>query len=460
MKTIYINILLIGLVLLSTSCEVFDGLEPLPQQSLAADAAINNANDAESALTGAYSFLNQDAYYGRMHPVYGAILSGYMGSTSGTTRDITFQSETNTVQPTDNTLGNSWDDMYEVANAATNVVERVGQLSDSDGFAGTRRSEIIAEAKFLRALAHFDALRFFGRFWDTGSDLGIPLRLEPGDAINAQLPRSSVNEVYTSIISDLDDVIATGPAFSVPYLGSQIAGKALKARVSLYRGDFAMAAQLADEVIQSGQFALETNYADIYVNKLNSSELIFGMFASQTEGSDHSFFILSPSSPFGEGRYDYGPTDQFSSLIAGDPRESASIGDTPDGLEVVKYPNITQSDDPTYIIRLADIYLVKAEAMIRSNGDLGEAREALNTVRERVGLDPVTSNDTGELLQIIQEERVKELAFEGSHEWFDAIRYGNIMQLKSTVTNENQYALPIPEIEVDPNNEITQNPGY
>ncbi len=454
---IFLIVLLFGTF---TGCETLDGLDPQPQQSLSAGEAIKNANDSESALTGSYAFLNTDGYFGRMFPVYGSILSGYLGSTTGTTRDITFQSESNSVRPSDNTLGNTWDDIYEVANAASNVVERVGALSDDAGFVGSRKNEIIAEAKFLRAMAHFDALRLFGRFWDNSSPLGIPLRLEPGDAINAQLPRSTVSEVYASILSDLDDVIANGPGYSVSYLASREAGQALKARAALYAQDYATAAQLADQVIQGGVFTLEASYGDIFVNRLNSSELIFAMFSSQTEGSGHTFFHLSPSSELGAGRYDYGPTAQFTTLIAGDPREGASIGVTPDGPEVRKYPNLTAGDDPTYILRLAEMYFIKAEALARSGGDLGQAVDALNTVRARAGLGAITASTGEELLPLIQEERVRELSFEGSHEWFDAIRYGNISTLKPTVVNENQWALPIPDIEVDPNNQLDQNPGY
>ena len=442
------------------ACETLDGLEPQPQQSLSADEAIKDANGAESALTGTYSFLNQDGYFSRMFPVYGSVLSGYLGSTTGTTRDITFQSESNSVRPSDNTLGNTWDDMYEVANAASNVIERVSSLSDEAGFLGNRRNEIVAEAKFLRAMAHFDALRLFGRFWDTSSPLGVPLRLEPGDASNAQLPRSTVSEVYASILSDLDGVIADAPSFSASYFASQEAGLAMKARVALYAQDYPLAAQLADQVIQSGIFNLEASYDDIFVNRLNSSEVIFAMFASQTEGTSHTFFHLAPSSELGAGRYDYGPTSQFTDLISGDPRESASVGITPDGPEVRKYPNLTAGDDPAYILRLSELYFIQAEALARSGGDLIQAANALNTIRNRVGLEAVSPSSAEELLNLVQEERVKELAFEGSHEWFDAIRYGNIGTLKPTVTNENQWALPIPDIEVDPNDQLDQNPGY
>ena len=440
---------------MATSCELFNGLDTEPQQSLTPEQAVQNANDAASVLTGTYSFLNQDGYYSRMHPVYGSVLSGYFGSTSGTTRDITFQSETNSVQPADNTLGNSWDDVYEVANAASNTITLVGALSD-EGFTGNRRQEIIAEAHFLRALSHFDALRFWGRFWDMSSDLGIPLRLEPGDASNSQLPRSTVSDVYNSIMADLDVTIATGPEFSVPYFASRSAATALKARVALYAKDYALAAQLANDVIQNGPFDLEENFADIYANKLNSPELIFGMFASQTETSGHAFFALSPSSG---GRYDYAPSQSLLDLMSGDPREATTINISPDGPEQAKFISLTAADDPTYIIRLAELYLILAEALVQT-GDVAGGLDALNTIRARAGVEAIAETDPNVLLVEIQLEKVRELVFEGSHEWFDAIRLENIQALKPSVVSDNQFVLPIPDIEVDPNNELEQNPGY
>jgi len=443
-----------------TSCEIFEVLEPQPQQSLSDVTAVQNAKDAESALTGVYSALQADAYYFRMQPIYGPLLSGYMSSTTSTTRNITFQSETNSVQPGDNTLSNSWRDIYRMANRASNVIDKVGALSDKAGFVGSRKNEILGEARFLRALAHFDALRFFGQFWDPSSSLGIPLRLVPGDAINAQLKRSTVAEVYASINEDLDFAIANAPSFGQSFLVSAEAAKALKARVALYEGKYAEAAQLADEVIGSGVFSLENNYADIFVNRLNSPELVFGVFASQVEGSGHTFFLLAPSSPLGQGRYDYAPSQAYLDLMDGDPRSEASFGFAPEGPEVRKYPNLTIGDDPTYVIRLAELYLIKAEALARSGGTIADARTALNVVRARAGVEPSQAQTAEELLAEIQLEKVKELAFEGSHEWFDAIRFGNIRQIKTTVLSENQFVLPIPSDEVDPNNELDQNPGY
>ncbi len=455
-----LSILSLALIFAFTSCEVTEVLEQEPAQSLSDATAIVDAQSAETALTGVYSGLQSGNYYGRMHLAWGAVLSGYMGSTSQTTRNSTFQSETNTNDPNDNTLKATWQFIYRVANRASNVVTLVEGLSDSDGFAGSRRTQIIAEARFLRALAHFDLLSYFGRHWDNSSPLGIPLRLEPGNVSNSEQPRATVAEVYASINEDLDFAIANAPAFSSTVSVSSIAATALKAKVALFQQDYAQAATLANTVINSGTFQLEASYSDIFVNRLNSSELIFSPFFSQIEGSGHSFFILTPSSPLGQGRWDYGPTAQFTSVMSGDPREAASIGTTADGVEVVKYPNLTAGDDPAYVLRLAEIHLIRAEALARSGGSVADIQAELNAVRTRAGLANTTASTVADLLTAIQAEKVLELAFENGTEWFDAIRYDNIQALKASVTSDNQYVLPISQDEVDNNANVEQSPGY
>ena len=282
------------------------------------------------------------------------------------------------------------------------------------------------------------------------------MRLVPGNTTNAETPRSSVADVYASIVSDLDFAIANAPAFSASHLVSVDAARALRARVALYMEDFATAITLADQVIGSS-FSLETNYADIYTNRLNSSELVFGMFANGTvEQSGHSFFFMSAASG---GRQDYVPTAQYLSLISGDPREAASVNLSP--LEVIKYPNITTQDDPTYIMRLAELHFIKAEALVRqATPDLSAAQDELEIVSARVGLPRSTATTVDAFLNELQEEKVKELAFEGSHSWFDAIRLGNVRTLKPSITTEDRFVLPIPQVELDANGELLQNDSY
>ncbi len=451
MKFIYA----LSMLFLFSACELYDNLEAEPQQSLSDLTAIASEADAEAALVGTYSRLNQDGYYGRMHVIWGPTQFIYLGSTNSTTRASTFDAVSNDVKPEDNTLLATWDDIYELANDASNVIVRTELIDENSFSVPARKSEIIAEARFLRALAHFDALRFYGRFWDQTSAEGIPLRLEPGNTTNKDLPRSSVADSYASIVSDLDAAIADAPAFSLSYRASADAARALRARVALYMEDYGTAISLVDQVVPN--FTLETNYADIFTNRLGSSELIFGMFANATvEQSGHSFFFLSAASG---GRQDYGPTPAFISLVSGDPRESAIINaGVP---EVVKYPNINTQDDPTYIIRLAELHLIKAEALARQAApDLAGALAELAIVQNRAGITPSSAANVADFLDDLQNEKVIELAFEGSHSWFDAIRLGNARSLKTTIATDDRLVLPIPQVELDTNTAIEQNDSY
>ena len=446
---------IMSLLFIASSCDLYDNLEAEPQQSLSDETAITTETDAEAALIGTYSRLNQDGYYSRMHVIWGPTQSIYLGSTTSTTRASTFDAVANNVSPADNTLLATWDDIYELANDASNVITRTALIDEATFSDAARKNQIIAEASFLRALAHFDALRFFGRFWDQTSTEGVPLRLEPGNTSNKDLPRSSVAEVYASIVADLDFAIANAPAFSLSYFASADAARALRARVALYMEDYATAISLVDAVVPN--FTLEANYADIFTNRLASSELIFGMFANATvEQSGHAFFFLSQASG---GRQDYGPTAAFLSLVSGDPREAVIVNAAVP--EVVKYPNVTTQDDPTYIMRLAELHFIKAEALARqATPDLAAAIAELAIVQDRSGVANSTATTVDAFLDDLQNEKVIELSFEGSHSWFDAIRLGNARTLKPTITTDDRLVLPIPQDEVDTNANLDQNDSY
>ena len=112
-----------------------------------------------------------------------------------------------------------------------------------------------------------------------------------------------------------------------------------------------------------------------------------------------------------------------------------------------------QQDD--YIIRLADTYLMEAEALVQGGGDIARAATLLNAVRARVGLAPIAAT-----LDNIYNERRLELATEG-HRWFDLVRTGQaptVLAFKGFKANKNE-VLPIPLFELN-NTKLVQNPGY
>ncbi|HEY8389170.1 MAG TPA: RagB/SusD family nutrient uptake outer membrane protein, partial [Parasegetibacter sp.] len=130
---------------------------------------------------------------------------------------------------------------------------------------------------------------------------------------------------------------------------------------------------------------------------------------------------------------------------------------------IIKVYN-TAFNVPTYYLRLAEMYLIKAEGLARTpSATLDEAKEPLERIRQRAFGVPTPSAATTkeELLEEIYLEIIKELSFENGADWFAAIRFNKIMTIKPTVNNVNKYILPIPDAEILSNTEFgPQNPGY
>ena len=299
-------------------------------------------------------------------------------------------------------------------------------------------------------MATFDALRYFGQYYDLSSNLGVIIRTEPVNYVTRNKERSSVQATYDQILSDLDFAIANAPDFSVTYRASKTSAKALKARVLLFMGRYEEAASLADEVINSGTRFLESEFSEVFSRGLESDEMIFMTHRhsdSDTEDNNRKrFYRAEPG------------TTWLPDLMAEDPRQPFTYLDG----EVIKTNN-EETFRPTYFIRLAEMYLIKAEALARSGAPLEEVLEPLNVIRERAGIGPSEATTLEEAMEDIFAEWVRELVFENGSEWFAAIRFEKIMELKPQVTSTDEFILPIPLDELDANALLDlsdQNPGY
>ena len=118
--------------------------------------------------------------------------------------------------------------------------------------------------------------------------------------------------------------------------------------------------------------------------------------------------------------------------------------------------------DNFIVIRLADMYLIRAEALAKGPApDPNQIKADLNTVRTRAGLSGITSNSIDQLISAIEKERRVEFAFEGQR-WFDLVRTGRAVDVLFNVTSINQTLFPIPFDELQTNKDpgMFQNPGY
>ena len=188
-------------------------------------------------------------------------------------------------------------------NSANNFIYYTDRLPES-AFGPNRKTEMLAEARFLRGFAHAFLLRKYGYFWDLDSRLGTIIRLEPSSLSNNNQARATVKESYEKIFEDLDYAIKYAPAFYSRYRVCATFAKAFKADLLMNRGadgDYSEAIRLANEVIGSAEFGMEDTYADIFQHGYDSKELLFTRFMKNPPAMDDN--VGSLFKMFGGGTY-------------------------------------------------------------------------------------------------------------------------------------------------------------
>jgi len=426
------------LLLALTSCEEI--LDVKPSQSIASDDAVTDKKGVERALIGCYNALQSASYYGREYIVVGDLTADNLTWTGTTVTYSDF--DNNTISVDNGIVDGIWASCYYGINCVNNLVKKIDnvELTSED------KNNYLGELYFLRALMHFDLVRCFG---------DIPIKTQPSESAGDELlvSRQAVSLVYNAIVSDL--LFAEANISNTTFgRATQAAAKALLARVYLYMKDYAKAKAKAAEVISTnGQLA--GSYAELF-NDNENAELIFSViFNEQDQNRLAQYFFPTSLS----GRNEYSATDNLlNEYESGDLRKDVCINAT--DKYVQKYSDLVNGGDNVCVIRLAEMYLIRAEAETRLNGDLAAIRSDINTVRLRAGLSEIITTDYAKLLEDIEHEHRIEFAFEG-HRWFDLVRTDRAISLIETVTDRNKYLFPIPASEMNANENIgSQNPGY
>lgn len=445
MNRIFIIFLLA--IVVSGCSKLTDVLDVTPPNNLTPDNVAKNREGAKNLLNGAYALLHSQWYYLHIEAVP-ATLGGTMRRS--TFPDLPYQD--NAVTPIVANVNSMWTAFYKLINQTNWVIQLINELPQGE-LTEAEKEQMLAQARGLRAMATFDALRMFGQFYDINSPFGVIVRTEAVDFTSRHIRRSTVAETYSQILSDLDYAIEKAPDFTKPIFFSKTSAKAFKARVALYKGDYAAAAVLADEVINDGKRTLSPTFASVFSTGFASTEMIF-MRATDvvTFTADRKKLTYTNNSVI--------VSPWLKTFMAADPRAALSFNATTNN--IIKVNNATFFG-PTYFVRLAEMYLIKAEALTRSDAPLADAKLPLQAVRSRAfGTPQVSLATTKEaLLNEIHAEIIKELCFENGSDWFANIRFDKIKAIKPSVTSVNQYILPIPESETLTNNLFgPQNPGY
>jgi len=441
------------LIFLLASCE--KNLDINPTQSIDETQALKSSSDVEAALVGAYSDLgNADVYGGALF-----VRSELLGnSPSEINWSGTYQTMTqifNKLIPVDNTdVRDTWGNSYKTINDINNVLDAIDIVLD------TKKDRVEGEAKFIRGSLYFDLVRLYAKAWNDGdpaSNDGVPVVLTPTRAPlteKDQPARATVAQVYAQVISDLTEAEGLLPEDN-GFFASKYSAAAMLSRVYLQKGDYANAAAAASRVIESQVFALTPTYAEAFpfdaLNTTavvgNTTEDVFAIQVTATQGvnSFNTYF-----SPLGRGDIDINP-DYLAQFEAGDDRLNIYYDDG--SIRTGKFDMFYSA---VHIIRLAEMYLTRAEANFREGTAVGDTPENdINTLRARVNLPAYVAADL--TLDLILTERNHELAFEG-------LTLGDKKRTEISVGplpwNSPKLIFPIPDRERKVNPNLTQNEGY
>lgn len=393
--------------------------------------------------------------------------------------------------------GGLWSKNFTGINRANLILSKIEK---APGLSASFKNRVTAEAKFLRAYFYFDLVRFFGRVPLITSQLSTEELYKQVQATPAQIYaqiEKDLREAYPA----LPTIVSSGEKGRV----SMGAAKAQLAKVLLYQNDNAKlteAATLFEDINRVGNpygYALMTNYAEIFnpANKFNSESIYEIPHSNNAAWSDWGWinggegnvgtqFIGMDS--YNGDTYSSGwgfcpVTEDLANVMKNDPRFAATIIDGKalkaagatynpryqnTDYFIKKYAPLKAYRSSSGVaeqnwpineieIRLADTYLMQAEALVRSGGNTTRAKELLDAVRARVGLASVAPT-----LDNIYAERRLELATEG-HRFFDLVRTGRAVSVLGPVgfkAGKSEY-LPIPQTEIDVTKGlIKQNPGY
>jgi hypothetical protein len=449
MKKIYIQFLLFGLITISiTSCD--DILETKLDDEIRSEQAITDLVSLKSAVVGLYDKMQSSTYYGGEFILAQELTGGIADATGFQER---FAQLDKAIVPTSNTyIQNNWVDVYALVNASNLILNKMEELSLVD-------NDSKGSALFFRALGHFDALRQFGEFTKPNSKFGIPVSTQFLDAKTALLiPRASVAISYQQIIDDLILAETLLKNNANRFLVSKTAVDALLARVYLYKGDYDNAIANATKVISNSSYKLNAKYNDIY-NTEGSGEAIFELQFLGIDGNSLTEF-LSVSPPEVSANLN----DYFKPMTTDDDPRANLYYNSGKVVFVDKYGSRdSEIDANSIIIKLSEIYLIRAEALAKKNPtDLTAALSDLNIVRTRsLPSKPILVTDVPNFdafVNILLSERARELGFEG-HRWFDVIRLNKAQTLLGIDAFRNVYPIPQNEITVS-KGMLEQNPGY
>jgi hypothetical protein len=445
--------------LLAFSCNKLIEIPDHPIDKISENRVFSDSADIMSAVVGVYSNFNAFSSSGSLGSGQVTAYCGQAADEILYAYNTTFTN--NAYVATDGTVIGLWKSGYEniyQMNSCINNIPNTTVIGDS------LKRALVGEMKFTRAFYYFQLVNLFG---------GVPLVTVNDYNITSKLPRATVDEVYDLIRSDLAAARAVLQPKYPSASGARIranlyAAMALSAKVFLYRQQWDSAAMMASEIINSGSYQLQTDPGTVFLS--SSQEIIWSLPANTLTNFDLQTgegATFLPFSQYSTPSYTVNPI-LLNAFEEDDKRKASWIIPQTVGTNVYnvlgKYKNRVRNAATTeayVMLRLADMYLVLAEAQAQS-GNTADAITNLNKVRTRAGLPDYTGSDD-DLLAAIYHERQVEMAFEWGNRWYDLKRTGTINTIlgaEKPSWKPDAALFPIPADQIIANVYLKQNDGY
>ena len=438
-------------IFLLSACHDYLDIEPL--ESVSDELAIVDEGSLNTALRGAYRSLGSGGYYGGNYVLLGFVPSGNVEyQVFNNIQDLNFL-------PEDGTFQSAWSAIYQTINITNHIITKAPEIKDVN-LTPLEQNIILGEAHFIRALAYFDLARGFG---------GVPIKLTPTTDLREEsyIQRSTLAETYAQVLTDLENAENLLPGVANRIRANKNTVRALRARYHLYNGQWEDALKYSNDVITlSSNYKLVTPFGFWFRGGVTQTEeSIFEIaFSPQNTNGLRTPMTLQNKG----GEYRFRPTDGVVKTLKTRSKGGSRLALLDSAIQsgVTRYAGAlyyrSPATDPSYILRIAEQYLIRAEAKAQLD-DLSGAMEDLNLIRNRSNLQNITAGTKEEILDAILEERRFEFLWE-THRYFDLTRTNKLEEeietLKPNLTITPKLNLfPIPSNEVILGG-LEQNPGY
>jgi hypothetical protein len=477
MRNKLFTISLVAMLMLSiTACE--KRLDIVPFQSLPPEQALKTESDLNGMLIGAYDALQSTSSYGGDIQLMADLYANraylrFRGSFAGLLEIASVTTTSNLILKDNAWAASLWSNAYRTINSCNLVLANLNLVTSST----SKKDRIEAEALFIRGSLYFELARLFGKTWgdgDNATNLAVPLILTPtpyqvsGLKDDNYPARASVAAVYGRAITDLQRAATLLPTTNLHYATRSAAWTQLS-RIALMQGDYATARDMASNAITDFEgrgISLTPNFRDLYYTYINFGgvaprEYVFHMRVTTQDGTNglNTYYGQTVGSiPGTAGR---GDLDVQTAWVN---RHGAT--DVRRSFFVVTNRRLTQKHLDRFghvpVIRLAELYITRAEANFRLGTTVGATPAAdIKRIRDRVALPEIPAASL--TLANILLERDLELAFEG-HYLHDRKRLRESMPgsnfTNGPAWNSPRLVLPIPQREMDVNKNLVQNEGY